>query len=104
MSAGSVFACRWIHDCPDEPVLLYSELDADRMEVRKIEVFADGRQVFADAIDHEGACSLSWVETPPLEEINADPVFRAWPITRDEFEALWSARSGPGDPHRWPPT
>lgn len=35
---------RWIHNFPDEPVLLYSELDKSRFETRKIEVFPDGKK------------------------------------------------------------
>ncbi len=38
---------KWLHSHPDEPVLLYSELDKDRWETRKVEVFADGRIGFA---------------------------------------------------------
>jgi len=33
---------KWIHSHPDAPVLLYSELDRERWEVRKVEVFRDG--------------------------------------------------------------
>lgn len=40
---------RWIHTHVDEPVLLMSELNSDRYEVRKVEVYADGRMGFASA-------------------------------------------------------
>lgn len=33
---------RWIHSLPGEPVTLLSELDDDRFEVRKLEIFHDG--------------------------------------------------------------
>jgi hypothetical protein len=34
---------KWNHSFSDEPVLLYSELDRKRWELRKIEVFPNGR-------------------------------------------------------------
>ena len=33
---------RWLHEHPDEPVDLYSELTGDGWEVRKVEIVADG--------------------------------------------------------------
>jgi hypothetical protein len=33
----------WKHGHHDYPVILYSELDARRFEVRKVEVFRNGR-------------------------------------------------------------
>ena len=32
----------WEHDMEDEPYLIYSELDEERMEVRKIEFYRNG--------------------------------------------------------------
>src|SRR5258705_13531981 len=37
---------RWKHALPDEPVELLSELDSESWEVRKVEVFRDGRLGF----------------------------------------------------------
>lgn len=34
---------------PDEPVMLYSELNDDMWETRKVEVYADGRSDFANS-------------------------------------------------------
>ena len=33
----------WLHDFEDEPVMLYSKLDDQRRETRKVELFPDGR-------------------------------------------------------------
>jgi hypothetical protein len=41
-------AVQWLHSNRNEPVELYAELDADRNEVREVEVFDDGRAQFAD--------------------------------------------------------
>ena len=40
---------RWIHTNPSDPVWLYSELAADRMETRKVENWINGNEHFADA-------------------------------------------------------
>lgn len=40
---------RWIHDHEDEPILLYSELDHDRFELRKVEVYEDGSAGWASS-------------------------------------------------------
>jgi hypothetical protein len=37
---------RWNHALPNEPVVLYSELDDQMWETRKVEVYADGRADF----------------------------------------------------------
>ncbi|MFS8066109.1 MAG: DUF6881 domain-containing protein [Byssovorax sp.] len=39
---------KWKHSNPDEPSLLYSELDEQRMQHRKIDIYPDGRWGFAD--------------------------------------------------------
>jgi len=39
----SYLKVRWLHDDPAYPVLLLSELDERRYEVRKAEIYADGR-------------------------------------------------------------
>src|SRR5262249_25192281 len=39
---GEWIRVEWRHDSPDDPVVLYSELDAERWETRKVDVYADG--------------------------------------------------------------
>jgi hypothetical protein len=38
---------KWSHSFPDEPILLYSELDRERCEIRKVEAFPGGRMGYA---------------------------------------------------------
>lgn len=38
---------QWIHDFEDEPILLYSELDSMRNEVRKVEVYKNNELGYA---------------------------------------------------------
>ncbi|MEM1166282.1 MAG: hypothetical protein AAGI30_08330 [Planctomycetota bacterium] len=37
----------WKHECPDDPIWLYSEIDDKLWEVRKVEKFGDGRCGYA---------------------------------------------------------
>ena len=79
----------WLHTAPDEPISLYYELDADRHERRKMEVYQDGTMHSADSRHGQGSTFLAWEAHPPLTEINADPEFRAREITAQEFESVW---------------
>jgi hypothetical protein len=80
---------RWIHNLPDEPVWLYSEIDEYRWETRKIWLFADGTLERADK-DHEtGRVWLSDKPIPELAEIAAQSEFELRDLSRDEFEDLW---------------
>jgi hypothetical protein len=84
---------KWLHTNPDEPILLYSELDGDRWEVRKVEVFADGKIGIASATEATSSTRtmLGIAPVPPLDEIATDPEFQPVKITKDEFEEAWSA-------------
>jgi hypothetical protein len=90
--AFSYLACEWVHDLPDEPVLLYSELDLERLETRKVEVFRDGSIGWAYA-DHEVRSALGEVPVPPMSAIAADPQFRPREISADDFDAIWQRRA-----------
>ena len=78
----------WHHDLPDEPVVLYAEISAGR-EVRKVEVFRDGRDDYACASSSTGTTMLSESLTPADDEINQDPQFSATAIPASEFEQAW---------------
>ena len=82
--------CIWKHNFPDDPVLLYSELDEERWEVRKVEVFASGALQYADAETSTGDTGLGLVPTPELAVIAQDPEFEPSQITREEFEEIWA--------------
>lgn len=81
----------WFHDHPTEPVELYSELDDESWEVRKVYVFADGRAEYAGPDGGNGETLLGEAPVPPLNEIAQDPEFLPAVIGRDEFEAVWEA-------------
>lgn len=80
----------WKHDFADDPVLLVSELDDERMELRKVEVYRDGRVDIADANTTTGSTRLSIEPIPTEQEIESDEQFVVEPITGHEFEQLWN--------------
>jgi hypothetical protein len=83
------FKTPWRHESDNEPVLLYSELDDDRLECRKVEIYRDGRMGFADKnVEFLGAM-LGIRQTPSLEEIAALKDFDPVVIGQDEFNKVW---------------
>jgi hypothetical protein len=89
--ASSYFTVRWHHDSPDEPVLLYEELNEQRLETRKVEEFVDGRRVRSDRIAPELGTSLSWEPVPSEAEIDGQLEFTIEHLAADQFEAVWSS-------------
>ena len=83
---------KWKHSFPDEAVLLYSELDQDRWEVRKVEIFPDGHRGYASSMESFGGTEIGLVQIPSLEEIAADPQFEPVEISPVEFERVWAGR------------
>jgi len=87
---------KWKHSVPSDPVIFYLELDEQRFEVRRVEIYADGRYGFASKTESIGGAGLGELRTQSLNAINADPVFEASEITRQQFEQEWSKRPGQG--------
>jgi hypothetical protein len=85
------FKCKWNHAQGDEPVLLYSELDEERWETRKVEIFRDGKMGFANRHTEFGGSRLGLEPLPPLTVIAADSEFEPETITQAEFESVWTA-------------
>ena len=79
----------WHHDFDEEPVLLYSEVDDDGMETRKVDVYRNERLDFADGSRSTGTTVLSEKTMPSLGDIKAQPMFEAEEITREDFETVW---------------
>jgi len=73
---------------------MYSELDDNRWEIRKVEVFPDGHRGYASAAGSSGGTCLGKEPIPPLPEIAADSQFEPIEISRDEFERVWTDRQG----------
>ena len=83
--------CSWNHSFPDAPITLYSELDDQRWELRKVEVFRDGTMGYADRSKEVGGSMLGLEPVPALAEIATDPQFQPVEISSVEFESVWNA-------------
>ena len=80
----------WKHDDEDEPIRIFSEIDENGYEHRKVEVYRDGKIGYAFAeVEHQGT-RLSPEAIPPLEEINRDSQFEAVVIEKADFEKHWA--------------
>jgi hypothetical protein len=67
-------------------MVLYSELDNDRWEKRKVEIYSDGRMGYADQERAVGGTFLGLEPIPALPEIAKDPQFEPYAITG---ESVW---------------
>jgi hypothetical protein len=80
---------QWNHELPDAPTDVYSELDADRMEVRKIEMFNNQSIGFAEAGRSTENTSLRPTPLPYVSVLNQDPKAMARDLDWHEFDDLW---------------
>jgi len=80
---------QWNHTDPEEPVTLFSELDEERREVRRVEVFADGRIGYANERGSFGRTRLAERPISTIDEIAAIPEFEPLEITRAEFDEIF---------------
>ena len=79
----------WDHDSEIRPVAFYCEMEDDRMEVRKVELFADGSFGYANEKRSSGKTTLGALPMLTVAELTASPNCEAHEITRDEFEEIW---------------
>ena len=81
---------KWIHDSLEYPEVLYSELDDDRYEIRKVEIYKSGTIGFVN--EHRSyQANLGECPIPEPNEINNDPQFQCTEISKTEFEEVWEA-------------
>jgi hypothetical protein len=83
--------CDWHIADPTEPITIYSELDENRWETRKVHVFADGRRERAGPNEETENTALSIEPIPSLDSIAADSQFHPSEITKEEFERIWQS-------------
>lgn len=74
------------------PVEVYSEVDAEGWERRKVERFRGGRVAWADATstNRKTGTTLSEARIPSLDEINVTAEVEATLISPQEFESVWA--------------
>lgn len=88
----------WVHEFPDEPVVLFSEIADFGVETRKVELFRDGHSQFADESRSTGDTLLSEGPLPSIEEIADQSEFVVSVIEPDEFEEAWAQATREGAP------
>lgn len=49
---------KWIHSLVNEPILIYSELNSDRREIRKVEQYKNGKLSVACEFEENGETRL----------------------------------------------
>jgi hypothetical protein len=81
---------KWIHSFSREPVLMYSELDDNLWEHRKVEIFANRRRDYVSKFGVKGDSRLSKEPLPSLNKIALDPQFEPVEISKEEFEKIWA--------------
>jgi len=64
MTGHSYIRVKWNHSSPDEPVKLWSELDAERFEVRKVEFGRMAASGYAESSREVGVTSLGLLPVP----------------------------------------
>ena len=89
MAAHTYIVVLWKHDHPNEPVELWGELDETRFEVRKIELWLDGRAGFADQHHSAEGTRLGTEAVPLIQAINAQREFDANETDQFSFEQVW---------------
>lgn len=79
---------KWLHASPSYPTEIYSEVDNNRFEVRKIEVYLDGTINYFDSVNNNQG--LGTVPIPSVEEIMKQEDFLALKIDKSFFDLVWS--------------
>jgi hypothetical protein len=69
---------------------MYSEIDDDGWEVRKVEVFRDGSHGWADCSASTRDTGLGDIAIGGLAEINSQKCFEASRISAEDFENIWT--------------
>lgn len=83
-------AVQWAHDGDEDPVVLYSEVDAGGYERRKVDEYRNGHLDVAGAGIETGSTALSSVEMPDLAAIDAMAEFSAREISAKEVDEVWN--------------
>ena len=83
---------KWIHKEPGNPVHLYSEIGDDDYEVRRVELWANGRKGYANADEEVGGTALSIMPVPSLKDIAAQPEYQPKEIDAEDFHKIWLKR------------
>jgi hypothetical protein len=86
----SFIRVRWLNMPPTDPIETWSELDAQRNEVRSVAIWADGRVGYASQ-EEEAGTRLNRTPVPTLADLAANTYVRteAEAISASDFESCW---------------
>ena len=77
----------WRHNSPDNPIVIFSELDEEFWEVRKVEFFREGPPRVASELTRP-----TFLSDQPFTSLEVStPALTSVEITREEFETAWEA-------------
>ncbi len=81
---------KWKNNPPDSPAEFYSELDPNRYETRKVEIFNNGKMGYASSHTATPGTRLGITPVPQISEIRSQPEFDIKEITKNDFEKKWN--------------
>lgn len=88
----------WRQDNKDYPCLIYAELNSERFELRKIEIYPDGKNYQVSSnVKVDGPTKISVEAWPALQQIAKDEEFIISSITKQDFEVEWMKNSLAGE-------
>ena len=79
----------WRNDSPDDPSIMFVQIDSERYPERIIDVFRDGRAETTVCQSESGEALVDITETPTLQEINDQDEFTACYVGASVFEGVW---------------
>jgi hypothetical protein len=82
----------WLHNSPEDPIVIYSEIDGLCWDQRKVELFPNGRIGYADSNEEFNGTILGIEPWDDLEKMALDPEFKIDYISRADFELVWTTR------------
>ncbi|MFS1512656.1 DUF6881 domain-containing protein [Chengkuizengella sp. SCS-71B] len=82
----------WMHKFLDEPIVLISELDENRFEQRKIEIYKDGKAGYAINKTEIHDTRLSVDSIPEIHNIALNKKFKPKYISKNDFTRIWNAK------------
>jgi hypothetical protein len=84
----------WTHSFPDDPIEIWSEIGGNRAEIRKLELFRDGRTGYANLITSSGGSQLCDQKMLLSGEVEKDADLELLEITKQQFEEMWAEKVG----------
>jgi len=85
----SYLSVKWVHSNSEYPILLVSELNEERVELRKLEYFKSGDVGIASRKKSTHGTMLGTEPVPQLNDINQDRQFEGTEISKADFESQW---------------